>query len=327
MGDLENKSPFRANFGLPVRCPRLFLLVITIVVLSAAHLIVGRTTHELHVIHVILQGLYVVPIIAAALWFGLRGSIITTAVISVNYSGYIWLFWRNRPMENVNQIAMVLVYWILGIVAGTLVNVEEKERARRIYAEREAVIEGIAGLSNALGFRDRYTREHSEHVSRLAVEIGKRLGLTQGKLDLLRLAGLIHDVGKIGIRDDILLKPDELSNDEQAVIRQHPLIAAEIIRPIRGAEEIADIVLAHHECPDGSGYPRGSKGQDIPVESRILRVADVFSSLAEKRPYKPAVEPKRVMEIVNEMAGTKLDRQSVRALQGLVDDGMEIPLS
>ena len=325
MGYSGRKSTFRANSGVPVGRSRLFLLVSSVVVLSVAHLVVGRTTHELHVIHVILQGLYIVPIIAAALWFGLRGSIVTTAVISISYSGYLWLFWRNRPMENVNQAAMIAVYWILGIVAGTLVNVEEREKTRRLHAEREAIIEGIAGLSKALGFRDQYTREHSEHVSRLAVEIGKRFGMAQGKLDLLRLAGLVHDVGKIGIRDDILLKPDELSNEEQTVIRQHPQIAAEIIRPIHGAKEVAEIVLAHHECPDGSGYPSGRKGEEVPIEARILRVADVFSSLAEKRPYKPAVEPKRVMEIIRDMAGTKLDGPSVRVLQALVDEGVVAP--
>lgn len=315
-----------ANPDVPVRRVRVILITLSVLILAAAHLVVGRATHQLHVIHVILQGLYVVPIIAAALWFGLRGSIVTTAIISISYSGYLWLFWRNRPMENVNQLAMIVVYWILGLVAGGLINVEEREKARRLYAEREAIIEGIAGLSNALGFRDPYTREHSERVSRLAVEIGKRYGLPQKKLDVLRLAGLVHDVGKIGIRDDVLLKPDELSSDERAIIRQHPAIAAEIIRPIRGAEEIAQIVLAHHECPDGSGYPQGSSGDEIPVEARILRVADVFSSLAEKRPYKPAVEPKKVMEIVSEMAGTKLDVQSVRVLEELVDDGVVIPL-
>lgn len=315
-----------ATPDVPVRRVRLILLTISVLILAVAHLAVGRATHQLHVIHVILQGLCVVPIIAAALWFGLRGSIVTTAVISISYSGYVWLFWRNRPMENVNQLAMIVVYWILGVVAGGLVNAEGREKARRLYAEREAIIEGLAGLSNALGFRDQYTREHSERVSHLAVEIGKRYGLPQKKLDVLRLAGLVHDVGKIGIRDDVLLKPDELSSEEWMVIRQHPAIAAEIIRPIRGAEDIAQIVLAHHECPDGSGYPKGSRGDEIPVEARILRVADVFSSLAEKRPYKPAVEPKKVMEIINEMAGTKLDVQSVRVLEELVEDGIVIQL-
>jgi putative two-component system response regulator len=113
----------------------------------------------------------------------------------------------------------------------------------------------------------------------------------------------VHDVGKIGIRDDILLKPHDLSPDELVAVKQHPIIAAEIPGPIRGAKEIAAIVLAHHECPDGSGYPRGCKGEEIPVEARIVRVADVFSCLIEERPYQPAMEVKRAMEMIKELAG------------------------
>ncbi|HZP63403.1 MAG TPA: HD domain-containing phosphohydrolase [Terriglobales bacterium] len=305
---------------------RLKTLAILVAVsgLTGAHFLVAHGTHGLHEIHIILGGMYLVPIIAAALWFGLRGALATTAVISLAYYAHIRLSWPDQPMENANQFAMIVVYWIVGAVAGALVNLETQERERRLKAEREIIIEGIAGLSNALRFRDEYTRKHSEHVSRLAVRIGERLGLSEERLDLVRLAGLVHDVGKIGIRDDVLLKPHGLSEEELAVIKQHPVIAAEILRPIRGAREIADIVLAHHECPDGSGYPRGCKEEEIPVEARIVRVADVFSSLIEERPYKAAVEVTRAMKIIKELAGTKLDVDGVRVLQHLVDEGAPV---
>jgi putative nucleotidyltransferase with HDIG domain len=305
---------------------RLKALAILVAVsgLTGAHFLVAHGTHGLHEIHIVLGGMYLIPIVAAALWFGLRGGLATTAVISLAYYAHTRLSWPNQPMENANQFAMIVVYWIVGTVAGVLVNLETQERERRIKAERETIIQGIAGLSNALRFRDEYTRKHSEHVSRLAVRIGKRLGLSEERLDLVRLAGLVHDVGKIGIRDDVLLKPHDLSAEELAAIKQHPIIAAEILGPIRGAKEIADIVLAHHECPDGSGYPRGCKGEEIPVEARVVRVADVFSSLIEERPYKPAMEVKRAMETVKELAGTKLDVEGVRVLQELVDEGAPV---
>ncbi len=292
--------------------------------LTCAHFLVAHGTHGLHEIHIVLGGMYLVPIIAAALWFGLRGGLATTALISLAYYAHIRLSWPDQPMENANQFAMIVVYWVVGTVAGALVNLERRERERRLKAEREIIIEGIAGLSNALRFRDEYTRRHSEHVSRLAVQIGKRSGLSPDKLDLVRLAGLVHDVGKIGIRDDVLLKPHDLSEEELVLIKQHPVIAAEILRPIRGAKEIADIVLAHHECPDGSGYPRGCKSEAIPVEARIVRVADVFASLVEERPYKQSLEVKRAMEIIRGLSGTKLDADGARILQQLVDDGVPV---
>jgi putative nucleotidyltransferase with HDIG domain len=309
---------------LSARKLKLIAILVAVAGLTGAHFLVARGPHGLHEIHIVLGGMYLIPIIAAALWFGLRGSLATAAVISLAYYGHIRLSWPNQPMENANQFAMIVVYWIVGTVAGMLVNLETQERECRLKAEREIVIEGIAGLSNALRFRDEYTRKHSEHVSRLAVQIGERLGLSEERLDLVRLAGLVHDVGKIGIRDDVLLKPHDLSEEELATMKQHPVIAAEILRPIRGAREIADIVLAHHECPDGSGYPRGYKSEEIPVEARIVRVADVFASLVEERPYRHSMDVKRAMEIINELSGTKLDADGARILQQLVDEGAPV---
>ncbi|MEW5976329.1 MAG: HD domain-containing phosphohydrolase [Acidobacteriota bacterium] len=299
-------------------------LILTVVFLSAAHFAVGRLTHRQHVVHVILRETYLVPIIASAVWLGLRGSVATSAVISLLYYLHIRLSWPDQPMENANQLAVIGVYLVLGTVAGILVNLQERERSRRREAERrkqrEGIIQGIAGLCNALGFRDEHTREHSESVARLAVEIGKRRGLRSDRLDLLRLAGLLHDIGKIGVRDDVLFKPDELTMDERVAMERHPVVAAEILKPIRGTEEIAEIVLAHHECPDGSGYPLGLTSEQIPVEAHILRVADVFSSLMEKRPYKSAMDPDEAMAVIDEMTGSQLDPESVQALQSGVNE-------
>jgi putative nucleotidyltransferase with HDIG domain len=249
---------------LSARIIRALAILVVVLGLTGAHFLVAHGTHGLHETHIVLGGMYLLPIIAAAVWFGLRRPLPTTAVISLAYYAHIRLSWPNQPMENANQFAMIVVYWVVGTVSGTLVNLQGRERRRPLKAEREIIIEDIAGLSNALRFRDEYTRRHSAHVSRLAVQIGRRFGLAPERLDLFRLAGLVHDVGKIGIRDDVLLKLHDLSAEELALVKQHPVIASEILRPIRGTEEIADIVLAHHECPDGSGYPRGCKDGQIP---------------------------------------------------------------
>ena len=295
-----------------------------ILILTISHFVAGRSTHGLHVVHIILAGMYTIPIIAAALWAGLRGGLVVTAVISVVYFAHIRVSWPGQPMENANQYAMIVVYWVLAAVAGILVEVEIQERARRLKAERDAVIESIASLSNALRFKDDYTRRHSEHVSRLAVLIGVRLDLPDERLDVIRWAGLLHDIGKIGIKDDVLLKPDELTPEEWTSIRQHPIIAAEILGPIHGASEIASIVLAHHECPDGSGYPAALKGDAIPVEAQIVRVADVFASLVEERPYKPARSVQEALTILGSMAGTKVDARASQALEQLVTENAPV---
>ena len=300
------------------------VVLAAVLFLTVLHFLVAAGTHELHVIHIVLGGMFLLPIIAAALWFGLRGSLAVTALISVAYYIYVRVAWPNQPMENANQYAMIVVYWVIGGVAGMLVNLEEKEKERTLKAEREVIIEGIAGLSNALRFKDEYTRRHSEHVARLAVRIGTRLGLPPERLDIIRLAGIVHDVGKIGVRDDVLLKPHELSPEEWILVRQHPIIAAEILNPIRGTEEIASIVVAHHECPDGSGYPRGLKGDEIPVEARIIRVADVFASIVEERPYKPATGVVQAMAIIDQLAGTKVDKAAARALRQLVEGNASV---
>src|SRR6266545_3461338 len=208
------------------------LLAATVLLLAALHAAVSVSAHSSHVIHVILGGLYLLPIIAGALWFGLRGGVLTALVVSVAYLAHIWISWSGQTMENANQFAMIGVYLLVGSVSGALVRARDREHALRLAArrraERSALIEGISGLVAALGFRDDYTREHCERVSELAVAIGKRRGLSGEPLEVLRLAALTHDIGKIGVRDDILYKPEALTPDERTRIEKHSGIAAQI---------------------------------------------------------------------------------------------------
>lgn len=303
---------------------RIVILTAISLLLSAAHFVVGTQTHREHVIHVIFEGLYLVPIIGSAVWFGLRGGLAAATAISGVFYLHILFSWPDQPMENVNQFAMIAVYLVLGSVSGFLVDAEERERTLRLkaqrLAEREAILQAIATLSNALRLRDEYTEKHSKTVSRLALEIGRRQGLSGERLERLRLAGLLHDIGKIGIRDDVLFKPDQLSPEELAAMKRHPVLAAEIIRPIHGSDEIARIVLAHHECPDGSGYPNALRREEIPLEALILSTADVFSALTDERPYKSALSQEQALAIMTSMAGTKLDPECVQILIDLVSN-------
>ena len=291
---------------------------------TAVHALAGRGTHPLHVVHVVFGALYLVPIVAAAVWIGARSAVGLALASAAAYVLHARTVWAGDPMENANQLATAGVYVFVGVVSAGLVRAAERERRARVEAEtraqREAIVQGIATLSGALRQRDDGTGAHSERVARVAVEVGAALGLEPARIDVLRLASLVHDVGKIGVRDDVLLKPDELTPEERERMERHPAIAAEILRAIRGAEVIAEIVLCHHECPDGSGYPRRLGGDRIPVEARVLRVADVFAALVEVRPYKRSLTPGEAVAKMRDLAG-KLDGAAFSALERIVTAG------
>ncbi len=314
-----------ASDGASLRS-RLAFLILWVLLVTVAHFGLGISTHREHVLHLVFAGLYILPIVISAFWWGLRGGLPTSLGISGIYLIHMLTTWANQPMENANQVATMGMFLILGTVTGRLADLQERERRLRLAeaarVQRQAIIQGLASLGNALHHRDESTREHCERVARVAVAIGRRRGLAPEGLERLRLAALVHDVGKIGVRDDILLKPVELTAEDRAMIERHPVIAAEILRPIQGAEDIAEIVLSHHECPDGSGYPRGLAGEQILVEARILRVADVFDALLGARGYKPAMELQSVLAYMGERAGTKLDPASYRELQLACREGI-----
>ena len=142
------------------------------------------------------------------------------------------------------------------------------------------------------------------------------------RVELLRLAALVHDIGKIGVRDDVLLKPDTLTAAEVAQMHRHPAIAAQILGGIRGTEQIAAIVLAHHERLNGSGYPLGLRDGQIPLEAQVLSIADIFCALTEKRPYKPAImDAAHALRVIEPMAKVELDDMAIELLREMVARG------
>lgn len=160
---------------------------------------------------------------------------------------------------------------------------------------------------NTIEARDRYTRQHSNRVTRFALIIGKALGCTSEELDVLNFAGHLHDIGKIGIRDDILLKPGKLSAEEFEKIKEHPVIGANILKQLGFWERERRIILHHHERYDGTGYPDGLKRDQIPLLARILSVADVYDALSSDRAYRRKMEDSQVLKILQEGAGTQFD--------------------
>ncbi len=165
-------------------------------------------------------------------------------------------------------------------------------------------LETVASLANAIEARDAYTGGHSERVGWLAVLTGRALGLPEDELRMLEWAGLLHDIGKIGIPERVLNKPGALTPEEYELIKQHPRLGYEVLRPLSGLKPVLDAVLYHHENHDGSGYPAGLRGDRIPPLARILHVVDIFDALTSTRSYRQGSSVAAALDILQAGAGT-----------------------
>ena len=187
------------------------------------------------------------------------------------------------------------------------------------YAEtRELFLGTIQALSQAIDAKDGFTRGHADRVSRIAGAIARELGLAEKQIDEIELAGLLHDIGKIGVEDRVLMKPTRLDPDETELMRRHPIYGASILEPSAALRPLVPIVLHHHENFDGSGYPEGLKGEDIPIGSRIMIVADAYEAMTSDRIYRKAIGHESAMEQLNKYKGGQFDPRIVRALHEVV---------
>jgi putative nucleotidyltransferase with HDIG domain len=172
----------------------------------------------------------------------------------------------------------------------------------------------IRALALALDARDPYTAGHSERVSAVSLAIGRCLSLDEAQLEVLRLGALLHDIGKIGISDHVLMKPGPLTPDEYEIIKQHPRVGARILRSVPFLEPHIPIVELHHERPDGKGYPHGLHGSEIPLVASIVHVADAFDAMTSARAYRPARASAEGLRELWRCAGAQFDAGVVRAL-------------
>ena len=183
----------------------------------------------------------------------------------------------------------------------------------------------VATLANAIEGKDHYTCGHVERVGSYCVEIGRRVGVNDAGLEALKTGGVVHDIGKVGIPDHVLNKPGKLTDEEMAIMRRHPLIGHDVLKPLRTFRAVLPIVRWHHERPNGTGYPDGLKGDELPLLPRIAAVADCFDALATDRPYRSAFPMEKCKEILTE-SGEKgdLDSVLVNALFDILDQGIII---
>ncbi|MEA2470414.1 MAG: hypothetical protein QOE38_1413, partial [Thermoleophilaceae bacterium] len=198
------------------------------------------------------------------------------------------------------------------------------EVVREIEREKERAADGyravVRSLAAAIEARDGYTGGHSDEVQRLSIAVACRLGLDRAAIDEIRTVALLHDVGKIGIPDHVLHNPDPLSREEWAVMRQHPVIGERILEPLPGLSEVARAVRHEHERWDGTGYPDGLSGEDIPLAARVVLACDAYHALVSDRPDRRALPPDGALHELELCAGTQFDPKVIQALVACVRD-------
>jgi putative nucleotidyltransferase with HDIG domain len=184
--------------------------------------------------------------------------------------------------------------------------------------QEDTLLTSLAMIAQAIDAKDPYTAQHSRNVSNIAVRLARAMGLNEGEVRRIRVAALMHDIGKVGVRGNIIRKPGKLDQQEGQAMRQHPVISAEIMRPVEFLGEAAEIVRHHHEHIDGSGYPDGLREGEIPLGSRVVLVADAFDALTTDRPYRKGRSKNEALDVIAAHAGTQFDTGVVSALKVIV---------
>ncbi|MCM8820657.1 MAG: HD-GYP domain-containing protein, partial [Candidatus Omnitrophica bacterium] len=176
---------------------------------------------------------------------------------------------------------------------------------------RNSYINSIKSLINSLEAKDSYTKGHSEQVAYYSLLIGKEMGIGSHNLEVLKNASYLHDLGKLGIKDSILLKPGPLDRDEMEIIRQHPSMTVKILEPLGLKKDEVAACFHHHERVNGNGYPSGLKGDEIPLLARILAVADAYSAMVSERPYRNAMTEEEAIAELRRHSDIQFDKSVV----------------
>jgi putative nucleotidyltransferase with HDIG domain len=184
---------------------------------------------------------------------------------------------------------------------------------------KAAQIDIIMSLILSQESKDRYTHGHSERVTKYSVAIARELGLPEDEIEIIRRAGKLHDIGKVGIKDDILFSKEELTEEEYDIIKTHPAKGANIIEPLKFLEREKEIVRHHHERYDGEGYPDRLKAEEIPLGARIMAIADAFDAMRSERLYKKGYSKNEIIREFSENSGKQFDPKITAAFLKIID--------
>lgn len=266
----------------------------------------------------------VLPLAAAALTYFFVNSSALTISLALTQGSAPWGIWTNitqgvaPSLLALTPLALLMasMYKILGILGASFffIPLFLVRYIFKAYMEvRQSYLSTLGALASALDAKDTYTKGHSDRVAMYAVEIARKLDFPEDKIETIEHMSLLHDIGKIGIGAEILCRPGKLTDNEFEHIKQHPVIGANILKNIRDFESSTDFVRYHHEKYDGSGYPYRLKGEQIPLEARIITLADSFDAMTSNRSYRRAMTFEEALEEVKRSTGTHFDPKIVEA--------------
>ena len=263
---------------------------------------------------------FLVPLFFCGLVYYLVNTASISTVIGLSDGKNPFFVWKQNYMWNFFHIfaflpvaaIIALVYLKAGMwtIALFVVPLFLARYTFQLYIEmKEAHINTVAALTSALDANDPYTHGHSYRVSQYALRLGRAMGLSSKDLEILEYSALLHDIGKISVKKEVLHKAGKLTEDEFKSLKTHPTTGADIVENLKFLKEAAVLVRFHHEQPDGKGYPEALKGDEIPVGSRILLCADAFDAMTSERPYRPAMTRERAAREVKTCAGRQFDEE------------------
>lgn len=271
----------------------------------------------------LLVNLYFVPIVAAGYQWRVRGAVAGT-VICLSCYGIVLFLKSDLTTQPTDALLQVLsIRSVIFLFVGLVTAVASTEYGRLVDRIRRYEMDTIAALARAIDAKDHYTHDHSGNVSDYAVLMARQLELSPEEVDLIRFKGLMHDVGKIGIQEQILNKPGRLTKEEFDRMKQHVLIGVDILKRVDGLDQLIAGAHHHHERLDGTGYPEGLTAEQLSLHDRILGIADAYDAMTADRPYRKALPQSTALLELKRCAGIQFDRELVYTfIEALDTNGM-----
>jgi len=302
------------------------LYTTTTVLAGSAYLAAGGGLGAPHFPHDLLPIL-----LAGSLYYALNTGWVSV-VLGASAREPAMTIWRQHFRDGLPQLALSIGFGLLfaqtrvaaGLAGVLLLGLPLlfARYALRLYADlRQDLVSFVRALSVALDAVDPYTHEHSVRVSDYAVRVARQLGLPEAEVETIRYAALVHDIGKIAQRPEVIRKPDSLDEEERRLMMRHPEAGARIIGQIRALRDAARMVRTHHWRPDGRGYPPGLTEADVPLGARVIHVCDAFDAMVSDRPYRRGLPVAHALAELQRHAGTQFDREIVDALVELNQSG------